>query len=126
MLLVVVLLPLSSSMYDDKFNHGGGSGGGGGGGPAAAAAAALAAMVTMDNDWRQKRPATRAVTVPWKHAMTKADGGKQRNNQPTKGSAKAGGGGWQQRQRYGAMAKQRRLLWTAMDGAMAMQRQQRQ
>jgi hypothetical protein len=25
--------------------------------------------------------------------MTKADGGQQRNNQPTKGSAKVGGGG---------------------------------
>ncbi len=56
--MVLLLLPLSSAMDDGKFNHGGG--GGGGGGPAAAAAVAVAAM---DNDWRQKRPATRALTV---------------------------------------------------------------
>ncbi len=41
-----------------EFDHGGG--GGGSGGPAAAAAAAV---VAMDNDWQQKRPATRALTV---------------------------------------------------------------
>ena len=58
MLVGLLLLPLSSAMDDGKFNHGGG--GGGGGGPAAAAAVAVAAM---DNDWRQKRPATRALTV---------------------------------------------------------------
>jgi hypothetical protein len=45
-------------MNDGEFDHGGG--GGGGGGPAAAAAAAVAAM---DNDWRQKQPAMRALTV---------------------------------------------------------------
>ncbi len=45
-------------MNDSKFDHGGG--GGGGGGPAAAAAAAVAAM---DDDWRQKRPAMRALTI---------------------------------------------------------------
>ncbi len=45
-------------MDDGEFDHGGG--GGGSGGPAAAAAAAVAAMY---DDWRQKRPATRALTV---------------------------------------------------------------
>ncbi len=58
MLVVLLPLPLSSPMDDGEFEHGGG--GGGGGGPAALAAAAVAAM---DNDWRQKRPATRALTV---------------------------------------------------------------
>ncbi len=56
--MVLLLFPLSSAMDDGKFDHGGG--GGGGGGPVAAAAAAVAAM---DDDWRQKRPATRALTV---------------------------------------------------------------
>ncbi len=41
-----------------EFDHCGG--GGGGGGPAAAAAVAGAAV---DNNWRQKQPATRASTV---------------------------------------------------------------
>ncbi len=45
-------------MNDGEFDHGGG--GGGGGGPAAAAAVAV---VAMDNDWRQKRPATRELMV---------------------------------------------------------------
>ncbi len=58
MLVVLLLLPLSLAMDDGKFDHGGGCGGGGG--PAAAAAAAVAAM---DNNWRQKRPAMRALTV---------------------------------------------------------------
>jgi hypothetical protein len=59
MLVVLLLLPLSSlAMDNSEFDHGGGSGGGGG--PVAAAAAAVAAM---DKDWRQKRPATRALTV---------------------------------------------------------------
>ncbi len=58
MLVVLLLLPLFSVMNDGKFDHGGG--GGGGGGPAAVAAAAVAAM---DNDWRQKRPAMRALMV---------------------------------------------------------------
>ncbi len=58
MLVVLLLLPLSLAMDDGKFDHGGG--GGGGGGPAAAAAAAVAAM---DNNWRQKQPAMRALTV---------------------------------------------------------------
>jgi hypothetical protein len=58
MLVVLLLLPLSLAMDNGKFDHGGS--GGGGGGPAAAAAAAVAAI---DNNWRQKRPATRASTV---------------------------------------------------------------
>ncbi len=58
MLVVLLLLPLSLAMDDGKFDHSGG--GGGGGSPAAAATAAVAAM---DDDWRQKRPATRALTV---------------------------------------------------------------
>jgi hypothetical protein len=49
---------LSLAMDNGEFDHGGG--GGGSGGPVAAAAAAVAAM---DNDWRQKRPATRVLTV---------------------------------------------------------------
>ncbi len=56
--MVLLLLPLFSAMNDGKFDHSGG--GGGGGGPAAVTAAAVAAM---DNDWRQKQPATRALTV---------------------------------------------------------------
>jgi hypothetical protein len=56
--VVLLLLPLSSAMDDGEFDHGGG--GGGGGSPAAVAVAAVAAM---DNDWRQKWPATRALTV---------------------------------------------------------------
>ncbi len=71
--MVVLLLPLSLALDDGEFNHGGGSGGGGGGGPVAAAAAAAAAV---DDHWQQKRPATRALTVAWRRAMTKADGGK--------------------------------------------------
>jgi hypothetical protein len=57
-LVVLLLLPLSLAMDDGKFDHSGG--GGGSGGLAAAAAAAAAAM---DDDWRQKRPAMRALTV---------------------------------------------------------------
>jgi hypothetical protein len=88
--VVVLLLPLSLAMDDGEFDDGGGGGGGGGGSPAAAAAAAVAAV---DNNWQRKRPATRALTVAWQHAMTKADGGKQCNNQPMMGEAKASGGG---------------------------------
>jgi hypothetical protein len=58
MLVVLLLLPLFLAMNDGKFDHGGG--GGGGGGPAAVAVAAVAAM---DDDWRQKRLAMRALTV---------------------------------------------------------------
>ncbi len=67
MLVVVVLLPLSSSMYDGEFCHG--CGGGGGGGPAVAAvaavaaAAAAAAVAAVEDNYRQKRPATRSSTV---------------------------------------------------------------
>ena len=32
-------------------------------------------------------------------------------------------GGWQQQQRYGATAMQRRLWWMTMDGAMATRQQ---
>ncbi len=58
MLVVLLLLPLSLAMEDGKFDNGGG--GGGGGSPAAAAVAEVA---EMDDDWRQKWPATRAWTV---------------------------------------------------------------
>jgi hypothetical protein len=58
MLVVVLLLPLSSAMDNGKFDHGGGGGGGGG-----MAAAAVAAVAAIDNNLRQKRPATRALTV---------------------------------------------------------------
>jgi hypothetical protein len=58
MLVVLLLLPISLAVDDGEFNHCGGSGGGGG--PAALAVAAGAAV---DNDWRQKWPATRASTV---------------------------------------------------------------
>ncbi len=73
---MLLLLPLSLAMDDGEFDHGGG--GGGGGGPATAAAVAVAAL---DNNWCQKRPAMRALTVLSWHAMTKADGGRQCNNQ---------------------------------------------
>jgi hypothetical protein len=56
--VVLLRLPLSSAMDDSKFDHGGG--GKGGGGPAAVAAVAVAAI---DNNWQQKLPATRALTV---------------------------------------------------------------
>jgi hypothetical protein len=58
MLVVVLLLPLSSSMHEGEFNHS--CGGGGGGGPAAAVVAAVAAV---EDNYRQKRPATRSLTV---------------------------------------------------------------
>ncbi len=61
MLVVVVVLPLSLSMYDGEFDHSGGSGGGGG--PAAAVVAAVAAVVAVEDNYRRKRPATRASTV---------------------------------------------------------------
>ncbi len=60
MLVVVLLLPLSLAMDNGEFDNGGGGGGGSSGGLAAAAAAAVA---VVDDDWRQKRPATRALTV---------------------------------------------------------------
>ncbi len=55
---MLLLLPLFLAMNIGKFDHSGG--GEGGGGLAAVAAAGVAAM---DDDWRQKRPATRALTV---------------------------------------------------------------
>ena len=58
MLVVLLLLPLSLAMDYGGSDYG--DGGGGGGGPAVAAAAAVAAV---DNDWQQKWPATRALTV---------------------------------------------------------------
>ncbi len=58
MLVVLLLLPISLAVDDSEFDHGGC--GGGGGSPAAAAAAAGAAV---DNGWRRKRPAKRALTV---------------------------------------------------------------
>ncbi len=59
----------------------------------AAAAAAAAVVAAVDNNWRLKRPATKASMVAWQRAMTKADGRKQRNNQPMTGESKAGVGG---------------------------------
>jgi hypothetical protein len=59
--VVVVLLPLSLSMYNGEVDHGGG--GGGGGGPAAAAVAVVAVVAAVEDNYRQKLPATRASTV---------------------------------------------------------------
>ncbi len=53
-------MPLSLALDDGEFADGGGGGGGGGGGLAAAAAVAVA---VVDDNWRQKRPETRALTV---------------------------------------------------------------
>ncbi len=57
-------MSLSLAMDNGELDKGGGggsgSGGGGGGGPSAAAAAAAAAE---EDNWRQKRLATRALTV---------------------------------------------------------------
>ncbi len=58
MLVVLLLLPLSLAMDDGKFNHGGGGGGGG-----SSVAAAAVAVAALDDDWRQKQPAMRALTV---------------------------------------------------------------
>jgi hypothetical protein len=56
--VVLLLLPLSLAMDDSKFDHGGGIGGSG---SLAAVVAVVAAA--MDDDWQQKRPATRALMV---------------------------------------------------------------
>ncbi len=56
--MVLLLLPISSSVDDGEFDHCGGGGGGG-----SLAAAAAAAEVAVDEDWPQKWPATRALTV---------------------------------------------------------------
>jgi len=53
-------MPLSLAIDDNEFDTGGGGGGGGGGGPAVAVEAAVAAV---EDNYRQKRPATRASTV---------------------------------------------------------------
>jgi hypothetical protein len=89
MLVVLLLLHLSLAMDDGEFDHGGG--GGGGGGPAAAAAATVAAV--DDDRWR-KLPAMRASTVACRGVLTKADGKKQRNNQPTTDNGRIKGGHW--------------------------------
>ncbi len=83
-------MPLSLAMDDGEFDHGGDGGGGG-----SLAAAAATAVAAVDDDWRQKQPATRALTVAWRRAMTKVDGRKQCNNQPMTGEviADVGGGG---------------------------------
>ncbi len=60
MLVVVLPLPLSSSMYDGEINH---RGGGGGGGSPVVAVVAAAAMAAVEDNYRRKRPATRALTV---------------------------------------------------------------
>jgi hypothetical protein len=57
-MVVLLQLPLSLAMDDGEFENGGGGGGGG-----SLAAAAAAAVAAMDDDWRQKRPAMRALTV---------------------------------------------------------------
>ena len=54
--MVLLLLPFSLAIEDGEFDHV--SGDGGSGGPAAAAAVAA-----MDDDWRQKQPATRASMI---------------------------------------------------------------
>jgi hypothetical protein len=58
MLVVLLLLPLSLAMDDGKFDHGGSGGGGG-----SLVAAAAVAVAVLDDNWRQKRLATRALTV---------------------------------------------------------------
>jgi hypothetical protein len=58
MLVALLLVPLSLAMDDGEFDHSGGVGGSGG-----LAAAAAPAVAAMDNNWWQKRPATRALTV---------------------------------------------------------------
>jgi hypothetical protein len=59
--VVLLLLPISLAVDDGEFGHSGGSGGGGGGGGPAAVAAV--AGVAVDDNWWQKRPATRESTV---------------------------------------------------------------
>ena len=56
-----MVLPLSSSMYDGEFDHS--CGGGGGGGLAAAAVAAVVSVAVVEDNYRQKRPETRASTI---------------------------------------------------------------
>ena len=61
MLVVVLLLPLSLPMYDGEFDHSGGSGGGGS--LASAVVAAVVAVAAVEDNYWQKRPASRALTV---------------------------------------------------------------
>jgi hypothetical protein len=61
MLVLLLLLPLSLSMYDGEFDHSGG--GGGGGGPVVVVVAVVAVVAAVEDNYRQKRPATRALTV---------------------------------------------------------------
>jgi hypothetical protein len=56
--VVLLLLPIFLAVDNGEFDHRGG--GGGGGGPAAATAATRAAV---DDNWRQKWPEMRALTV---------------------------------------------------------------
>ncbi len=56
--MVLLLLPLSLAFDDGEFDHSGSGGGGG-----SLAAAAVGDVAAMDDDWQQKRPATRALTV---------------------------------------------------------------
>ncbi len=51
-------MPLSLAMDNGELDH---SGGGGSGGSLAAAAAA--AVAGVDNNWKQKRPAMRALMI---------------------------------------------------------------
>ncbi len=60
MLVVVLPLPLSLSMYDSEIDHSGG--GGGGVNPVVPVVGAAVVAMVEDNYW-QKRPATRASTV---------------------------------------------------------------
>jgi hypothetical protein len=53
--VVVLLLPLSLAIDDGEFDHSGGGGGGGG--------LAAAAVAVVEDNWQQKWPATRALTV---------------------------------------------------------------
>jgi hypothetical protein len=43
----------------------------------------------VEDNWRLKRPATKASTVACQCAMTKADGRKQCNNRPMTGESKS-------------------------------------
>ena len=54
-------MPFSSAIDDNDVDISGG--GGGGGGPAAAVEAAVVAVAAVEDNYRQKRPATRASTV---------------------------------------------------------------
>ncbi len=59
--MVLLLLSLSLAMDDGEFDHGGGGSFGGGSG--ALEAAAAAAVAAVEDNWRQKWPATRASMV---------------------------------------------------------------